>query len=143
MVALMSSNSCVGGYKGDVINSMWAGATLDRARFDSTDHTNRILARYGEHVESDAHYPGCDVLADLGFDTVRLAACLDGGVLSAAQIGEMVEAVRAGQITRSDVQTAIDSMIDRCEAACKHPDDLLDQALHARGLCCCHSERAV
>ena len=140
MVALMSKNSCVGGFKGDVLNSMWAGATLDNRRFAADDHTNRILARYGEQSERQAHYPSCDVLAQLGIDTVRLAACLDGGVISAEQIGDMVEGLRLQQISRSDFDTAIDAMIDRCEAACKHPDDLLDQALHARGLCSCNVE---
>jgi hypothetical protein len=141
-----------------VINSLWRSSILDQHRY--RDDTSRILARHEVVGSEGMFFPCDDELSALNVNLDTLATALDAGTISASRVEELVSELAANRITveefddtvgltlipenvnlpLADKLTAAAHLPSVLEAARIHPDDQLDRALHASGLCSCNVE---
>jgi hypothetical protein len=144
-----------------VINSMWRSAILDQHRYRDT--SSRILARHEAVGSEGAFFPCDEGLSELGVNLDTLATALDAGTINASRVEELLSDLTANRIDveafddtvgltlipsnvdlpLADKLTAAAHLPSVLEAARLHPDDQLERALHASGLCSCHVDYAV
>ncbi len=77
-----------------VTHSQRAEAILDSSRFgDNGDGFNltRMVAIFGDHDESDALFPSCEVLAQRGYDVNSMASALDCDAITAEELGDLID----------------------------------------------------
>lgn len=112
----------------DNLAEIWADSVIDDAGY--RDKVDQVLARL-ENV--DRLFPTADELRSMGIDTVKLAACLQEGLIVREFFNDTIESLSV-----EDLNGALEHLLEGSEAYKAHPEDALDRSMHLQGCCCCH-----
>jgi hypothetical protein len=69
----------------------------------------------------------------MGVDTVKLAACLQEGLIVREFFNDTVNSLSV-----EDLNAALEHLLEGSDAFKAHPDDALDRSMHLQGCCGCH-----
>lgn len=113
----------------EAVGDMWADAIIHDAGYATSE--DLILSRH-EHVER--LFPDSDELRNRGVDVLKLAACLQEGLIVVEYFNDTLKS-----LTADELNGAFEHLLEGSEAYKAHPDDALDRSLHLQGCCgCCH-----
>ena len=111
----------------DAVGEMWADAVINDAGYAT--RTDLVLSRY-EHVER--FFPNADELRERGVDVMKLAACLQEGLIVVEHFNDTINSLSVDELNG-----ALEHLLEGSEAYRAHPDDALDRSMHLQGCCGC------
>jgi hypothetical protein len=112
----------------DSLADIWADSVIDDAGYH--DEVDRVLSRL-ENVER--LFPTAEQFRAMGVDTVKLAACLQEGLIVREFFNDTVNSLSV-----EDLNAALEHLLEGSDAFKAHPDDALDRSMHLQGCCGCH-----
>lgn len=138
-LAMFDTNPIVAGTHGsfpkfnpETVEDIWADSIVDDAGYASI--VDLVLSRH-EHVEW--LFPSSSELRDLGVDVVKLATCLQEGLIVREFFNDTVN-----NLSVEDLNGALEHLLEGSEAYKAHPDDALDRSMHYAGCCHCNCRAA-